>query len=256
MYSFAPHAPANPAKSWMQFNGGKSKEQWESEKLFKIIRTLMPDIVVNNRADYKGDVFTPEQVQPEEWMRDSESGEYKVWESCQTFSGSWGYARDEYTWKSPKMLIDMLIKNVARGGNMIMNVGPNARGCVDKRANNALSAFGEWMKYNSRSICGCTMAEPEFTEPHGASLTQSTDGSRLYLFLTEYPFKSIKLKNLADKIDYAQFLHDGSELLFTDGKLGRLAGDNVGLDPENKLIIKLPAVKPDILVPTIELFLK
>ena len=244
MLAFAPHAPANPKKEWMQFNGGKGKDEWESEKLVALIRSLMPDIIINNRTGLPCDLATPEQVQPDEWMRDSESGEYMVWESCQTFSGSWGYARDEHTWKSPKMLIDMLIKNVARGGNMIMNVGPNARGCFDGRADAALSALGDWMKYNSRAIYGCTMAEPELCEPRGASLTQSADGSRLYLSLTEYPFKSIKLSSLAGKISYAQFLSDASEVEYKENF------------DTGEVVFSLPIIPPSPITPVIEIFLK
>ena len=243
MFWFAPYAPANPAKEWMQFNGGKGKEQWESEKLMELIRSLAPDIIVNNRTGLPGDISTPEQTQPESWMRDEKTGDYKVWESCQTFSGSWGYSRDEYTWKSPKMLIDMLIKNVARGGNMILNVGPNARGVFDSRADKALSAISEWMKYNSRAIYGATMAEPEFTEPRGAALTQSIDGTRLYLCLTEYPFKSVTLKNLAGKIHYAQFLSDASEVTYTENFD---TGD---------VVFSLPIIPPFDPTPVIEIFL-
>ena len=61
-------------------------------------------------------------------------GKPVVWEACQTFSGSWGYHRDETSWKSPEQLIQMLIDTVACGGNLLMNVGPTARGTFDARA--------------------------------------------------------------------------------------------------------------------------
>ena len=46
-----------------------------------------------------------------------------------------------------------------------MNVGPTARGYLDHRAEEALAVYADWMKYNSRSIYGCTKAEPEFKTP-------------------------------------------------------------------------------------------
>ena len=85
------------------------------------------------------------------------------------------------------MLINLLIDSVSRGGNLIMNVGPTGRGCFDVRAENALNVFAEWMKYNSRSIYGCTMAEPDILEPAGCRLTQSEDGKRLYIHIQNYP---------------------------------------------------------------------
>ena len=235
---------------------GKGKDDWEAEELIKLARSLQPGIIIDNRTEIEQDLWTPEQFQPTEWVRHPETGELVTWEACQTFSGSWGYYRDETTWKSPEMLIRMLINTVSLGGNLLMNVGPTARGYFDARACKALDAYADWMRTNARSIYGCTMAEPEFVAPSDVRYTQSEDGKRLYVHLFAYPFEHLFLPGLAGKVEYAQFLHDGSELLFTDGTLGRLAGDTVGLDPKNKLVLKLPHVKPDMLVPTIELFLK
>ena len=182
-FSYPNADPNYPA--WMK---GKGKDDWESEKLVALARELQPRIIIDNRCDIEGDIWTPEQYQPMRWVTHGKTGELVTWEACQTFSGSWGYHRDESTWKSPKMLIDMLINTVCIGGNLLMNVGPTHRGYLDKRAENALGVYAEWMKYNSRSIYGCTMAEPEFVAPRGTRLTQSEDGKRLYIHLIEYPF--------------------------------------------------------------------
>ena len=234
-------------RDWMQFGGKKLKEQWESEKLIETVRSLQPNVIINNRCDLEQDLWTPEQFTPEEWVRAS-NGDLVTWEACQTFSGAWGYARDEYSWKSPEMLINMLVNIVAQGGNLIMNVGPTGRGEFDRRATDALNVFGEWMHFNSRSIYGCTKAEPEFVFPDGCKLTQSADGKRLYVHLQVYPFKDLKVKNLAGKVDYAQFLADGSEVKFTSNEGTEDACGDVVFD--------LPAVKPYGIAPVIEIFLK
>ena len=77
------------------------------------------------------------------------------------------------------------------------------------------------MKYNARSIYGCTMAEPEFQPlPADCRLTQSEDGKRLYVHLFAYPFAHLHAAaGWPGKVDYAQFLHDGSEVKFSDGKM-------------------------------------
>ena len=235
--------PPDPNKKpWMQGNGGKGKDEWESEELMKLVRSLQPDIVVNDRLEIGGDTVTPEQSSSFSWRKDKETGELLTWEACHTFSGSWGYFRDETSWKSHKMLIDTLIKSVAYGGNVLMNVGPTSRGVFDYRADDALQAYADWMKYNSRSIYGCTMAEPEFTAPMGTFLTQSEEGDRLYIHLVDYPFKSLTFENLAGKVDYCQFLHDGSEILFTE--------------KDENVTFELPVVQPQKITPVIEIFLK
>ncbi len=231
---------------WMK---GKGKNEWESEKLIALARSLQPEIIIDNRADIEQDIWTPEQFQVEQWFKHPETGELVTWETCQTFSGSWGYHRDETSWKSPEQLIAMLIKNVALGGNLLMNVGPTARGNFDKRADKALEAYAEWMKLNSRSIYGCTMAEPEFVAPNGCRLTQSEDGKRLYIHLLEYPFQLLQVPCLAGKVEYAQFLHDASEVHFKES-VNVLFGESLAAT------FTLPTVKPDVIVPVIEVFLK
>ena len=152
------------------------------------------------------------------------------------------------------MLIRMLVNTVALGGNLLMNVGPTSRGEFDYRAKDALKVYADWMHGNARSIYNCTMAEPEFKAPADCRYTQSADGKRLYLHLFAYPFAHIALDGLAGKVDYAQFLHDGSEVKFTEGKVEHFSAEAIA--NEDQLILELPPVKPNSLVPVIELFLK
>lgn len=234
---------------------GKGKDDWESEELIKLARRLQPGIIIDNRAGIEQDLWTPEQYQPLSWLRHPQTDELVVWEACHTFSGSWGYNRDEATWKSPEILIQMLINTVSIGGNLLMNVGPTGRGCIDYRAENALGVYEEWMKYNSRSIYGCTMAEPEFETPRGCRLTQSADGKRLYIHICEYPYKFLELPGYAGKVDYAQLLNDGSEIKMTENKSSYM-DDGTVRPTEGLLMLELPEIKPNVIVPVIELFLK
>jgi alpha-L-fucosidase len=247
----------DPAILWCDFsypgrdyNGlpGKGRDDWESEKLYTMIRELSPDIILNNRLDLPvaADIYTPEQVQPTEWVK--VDGEPVVWEACQTFSGSWGYFRDELTWKDEGQLIRMLINTVAYGGNLLMNVGPTARGTLDQRALDALNIYQEWMDLHSESIYGCTQSEYE--APQDCRLTQK--GNKLYVHVYAWPFKHLHLKGLKDKVAYAQLLHDGSEIRQKPSKWSvtqlQLA--------EDTLVLELPVKQPDVVVPVIELELK
>ena len=250
-FDFSYSAPSPDDLPWMK---GKGKDDWEAEELIALARSLQPGIIIDNRTELEQDLWTPEQYQPTEWITHKETGEKVVWEACQTFSGSWGYYRDETTWKSPEMLIRMLVNTVSLGGNLLMNVGPTARGYIDYRAEEALKVYADWMKYNSRSIYNCTMAEPEFTAPADCRFTQSVDGKRLYLHLFAYPFGHIHLKGLAGKVKYAQFLHDASEVQFTEGGVKHFSEGAAQAD--DLLVLEIPPVKPHSLVPVIELFLK
>lgn len=248
-FSYSRKDPNYP--DWMK---GKGKDDWEAEELLATARRLQPGIIIDNRTEIEQDLWTPEQWQPTEWVRHQETGELVTWEACQTFSGSWGYYRDESTWKSPEMLIRMLVNTVSCGGNLLMNVGPTSRGYIDYRAEEALKVYADWMKYNSRSIYGCTMAEPEFKAPADCRFTQSEDGKRLYLHIFAYPFRHIQLHGLVGKIDYAQFLHDGSEVMYTEKKMQHF-GESLP-EADDLVVLEIPPVKPHTLVPVIEIFLK
>lgn len=234
---------------------GKGHKDWNSEKLMKLIRQLRPNIILDDRLDLPSgwDVKTPEQYQPREWMR--VDGQPVVWEACQTFSGSWGYHRDEQTWKSVDMLVQMLIDSVSKGGNLLLNVGPTSRGEFDERALARLQGIGEWMKRHSRSIYGCTQAPAEYKAPEDCRFTYNPETKRLYVHTFVWPFKYLHLDGLGDRVAYAQLLNDGSEIKLqaTDWTFEHANKQNVG---KNTLTLELPAIKPNVTVPVIELFMK
>ena len=226
---------------------GKGKDDWQSEKLMNMIRELQPSILVNNRSEVDPDFYTPEQTQPRGWVE--VDGEKVTWEACQTLNGSWGYDRDNLDWKSPDLLIRMLIDSVAKGGNLLLNVGPTARGEFDPRARRTLDAIGSWMHLHGRSIYGASQSK--FSTPPDCRLTQR--GDRLYLHIFAWPMRAIYLDGLSQRVDYAQFLHDGSEVFMHSGA-GSRGYDHYSSN--DTLTLELPIQCPDVLVPVIELFLK
>lgn len=234
---------------------GKGHKDWQSDKLIKMIRRLAPKIILNDRLDlsYGWDFKTPEQVQPREWARFN--GQPVVWEACQTFSGSWGYHRDEASWKSVEQLIMMLIDTVSKGGNLLLNVGPTARGEFDQRTLDRLAGMGEWMKRHSRSIYGCTQAPAEFITPQDCRLTYNPKTKRIYAHIFAWPFKHLYLDGFKGRVDYAQLLHDGSELKSVDKADLQFSRFEDGPDRET-MVLYLPVQKPNVVVPVIELFLK
>jgi alpha-L-fucosidase len=228
---------------------GKGRDAWESEKLVAMIRELQPKILLDDRLDLPGsaDIYTPEQYQPAAWVR--VDGEPVVWEACQTFSGSWGYHRDEATWKDAGQLVRMLVNTVSTGGNLLLNVGPTPLGTWDSRALDALKIYGDWMKFHGEAIYGCTQSE--FTAPPDCRLTQK--GDKLYLHIHAWPFRYLLFEGMGDKVKFARFLHDGSEVLMNAIPDWQLT--HFGLD-KSALVLTIPIKQPDTVVPVIELTLK
>ena len=226
---------------------GKGEKDWGSVELLKLIRKLQPGIIVNNRLgldDYKdgGDFETPEQVST------AELAKYrgKTWETCQTFSGSWGYYRDENSWKTHRQLLDLLITSVSNGGNLILNVGPTARGEFDYRATNALDSLAYWMHANSVAIYNCTYAPGSYKIPGGEKLTYNKTTRRLYVHLYDYPKDGkLTLPGYNGKISYVQFLNDHSEVIYKPS-----AGN------PSDLVLDLLVKKPPYEIPVVELTLQ
>jgi len=218
-----------------------------------MVRELQPGILLNDRLEIDQDIKTPEQYMPREWVK--VDGQPVVWEACQTFSGSWGYHRDESSWKSVDMLVKMLIDTVSKGGNLLLNVGPTARGEFDERAVERLKGIGEWMKRHNRSIYGCTQAPEEFKCPRDCRFTYNPATNRLYLHVFSWPFKHIHLDGMAGKVEYAQLLNDASEIKMSAGKRAVVepVADSTSSDT---LVLEIPVKKPNVTVPVIELFLK
>jgi alpha-L-fucosidase len=232
---------------WFDFSypgeDGKGRDDWASEELLAVVRSLRPNILVNDRLDLPGsaDLVTPEQVVPTEGLRDDD-GNPVVWEGCQTFSGSWGYHRDEASWKSNAMLVQMLVEHVSKGGNLLLNVGPTGRGEFDARAVDRLQGMGAWMRRHDRAIYGCGAAPEDYPAGPDVRYTYNPEIRRLYAHLFTWPFKTIRLPRLGGKVAYAHLLHDAGEVPFRT-------------DDDGALVLELPVVRPEVEVPVIELFL-
>ncbi|CAN5639778.1 alpha-L-fucosidase [soil metagenome] len=241
---------------WFDFSypgfGGKGRNEWGSSDLVKMVRELQPGILINDRLDLpeEADFVTPEQYQPRGWAE--RNGKRVTWEACQTLNGSWGYDRDNHDWKSPESLVKLLVDTVSKGGNLLLNVGPTARGEFDPRARETLDAIGEWMRLHNRAIVGAQASE--LAAPPDCRFTRN--GNRLYLHIFSWPFRHIHLDGMADQVVFAQFLNDGSEIK-------RIVNDphsqtqNTSMSGSvGTVTLELPIQKPDVLVPVIEIFLK
>ena len=241
----------------LDFSKGKGREAWKSEELYRMIRELQPKIMVNDRLDLDGvygDMKTPEQFQPRNHV--TVNGKPVVWEACQTFSGSWGYHRDENSWRSVRQLLSTLIDCVSKGGNLLLNVGPTGRGEFDERALERLGGIGDWMHYHARSIYGCEEAPAEFKAPENCKLTYNPAKKALYIHILDWPYKHLHLDGRAysERIEYAQLLNDASEVKIQP--IPQWQSNACEASNDVSVTLNLPQGEPNVEIPVIELFLK
>jgi len=118
------------------------------------------------------------------------------WEECRGISGSFGYNRNETLeiYSSSKSLIHLLVEKVAKGGNLLLNVGPTADGRIPVIMQQRLVDMGDWLKINGEAIYETRKWEnAPATENHFFT----TKGNDLYLILTEWISKPITIDNIS-----------------------------------------------------------
>jgi alpha-L-fucosidase len=144
---------------WM--DGGQvrpPKQDIQMDRLAAMARGYQPDLIVVNRSarDAYEDYRTPEQQVPKAPLA-------YTWESCLTMGKQWSYKPDDQ-YKSTRDLIRLLVDIVAKGGNLLLNVGPDPDGRLPQPALERMREIGAWMKVNSEAIYGTRPVAPYRTD--------------------------------------------------------------------------------------------
>lgn len=211
---------------WFDYSFGEySGEKWKATELVKMVRKIQPDILIDNRLGgnphhsepevYAGDFEGPEQVIPSYPML-NENGYPIPWELCLTLNNHWGYAANDFQYKSSEEMVRILVNCVSKGGNLLLNVGPDALGEIPEESVKILKGIGKWMKENGESIYGCSIAD--YPTPEWGRYTQN--GNILYAHIMMQMAGQICLSGLKGKIESATLLRDGSEVQVSGFWLG------------------------------------
>ncbi len=118
---------------------------WDMEsgkELYQYIRELKPSILINNRVAkreiFKKDFGTPEQEHPGDKLQHE-------WEACYTMNHSWGFKKDDDQWKDPQTVFDKLNDINGKGGNLLLNIGPDGNGNVPEESVKILLEVGKML---------------------------------------------------------------------------------------------------------------
>ena len=145
-----------PAVLWWDTAISLNREQ--ADRIESAVQKLRPGLIQNNRLCgaknpegakfFPGDTETPEQYIPPQGYPGRD------WETCMTMNRHWGFNAVDQEWKSTESLIRNLCDIASKGGNYLLNVGPDALGQIPTESLNRLADVGAWMKVNGEAIYG------------------------------------------------------------------------------------------------------
>ena len=215
---------------WFDFShfSFEGDEAWKATSLLSKVKSLQPEIIVNNRLFRRpeagasgdgtseisptldpryGDFITPEQYIPT-------TGIPINWEACETLNHTWGYSKFDHDFKSSEELIQTLCSVVSRGGNFLLNIGPKGDGSVDTTSLDRMKAIGKWLDVYNESIKG-TKASP-FDESFDWGVI-TIKGSVMYLHIFKLPEDGVITLPLKSKeVVNAYYIEGGKNVIASE----------------------------------------
>ena len=210
---------------WFDFSYDDMRgERWRAAELADMVRSLQPGVILDNRLEvsgegfgslyecaptpWHGDFVSPEKIIPPNGLQDVQGNDL-AWEACVTMNHNWGYCSGDHYYKPAGMLIKKLVECVSKGGNLLLNVGPDARGNFPPESIERLKAIASWMRRNHLSIYGCGKAGIE--KPDYGRVTRN--GNRLYFHIYENTLGPLPLMGLKkEQISRIRWLATGAEI--------------------------------------------
>ena len=228
------------------FDGLYNQRKFDGERMHRAIVALQAQTLINNRIGIPGDFETPEQFLPASIpvkgktldFDHRETGtnpnyvppgeDFRLWETCMTINNTWAYNKNDHEFKSSRQLIRTLVEVASRGGNFLLNVGPQPDGVIQPEFQERLRAIGQWMDKNGASIYGTTYGPVQGQK----AFRTTAKGGDVFIHIFDWPGTSVEVtaSNLS-KFGSASLLETGRPLQFKQTDRG--------------VNIELPAQAPD-----------
>src|ERR1700758_920100 len=228
------------------FDGLHHQEKYSGIRFLDLIHRLQPATLVNDRIGLPGDYQTPEQFIPsgiptkdvrfnavdtrvQQKLKNTipKPEDFQLWETCMTIKNTWAYNMHDHEYKSAQMLIRSLVEVASRGGNFLLNVGPQPDGVIQPEFQERLRAIGSWLSVNGESIYGTTYGPVQGV----SSIRTTAKKDKIFVHVFDWPRGPLEIDGLQERALSAYLLAGGQPLKMQDS--------------EGKLRIELPPQPPD-----------
>jgi alpha-L-fucosidase len=208
----------------MWFDVPQRFDRARGQGVIDFVRSLQPDLIVNNRSGAPGDYDTPEQ-------RVGKYQDNRPWETCMTLCRQWAWKPNDEM-KSLRECLQTLVLCAGGDGNLLFNVGPTPDGIIEERQVERLREMGQWLKRTGKSIYG-TKGGPWKPTRNFASTRK---GSTIFLHVLSTNECRMELPALPCAVKSASLLA-GGKVAFTqeNGKLV-LVLDPARMDPIDTVV--------------------
>jgi alpha-L-fucosidase len=228
------------------FDGLNHQEKYNGARVIQMIHEFQPATLVNDRIGVDGDYETPEQfiptaiptkgvvltgIDPNVSSRLKNTiprqEDFRLWETCMTINNTWAYNNNDHEYKSEQTLVRSLVEVASRGGNFLLNVGPQPDGQIQPEFQQRLRAVGDWLTLNGDSIYGTTYGPVQGV----AGLRTTANDKSIYVHVFDWPASTLEIAGIEGRVLSARLLANGRPLTFRQ--------------TEDKLQIDLPPQAPD-----------
>jgi len=228
------------------FDGLHHQEKYGGIRFLDLIHKLQPATLVNDRIGLPGDYQTPEQFIPsgiptkdvrfnavdtsvQQKLKNMipRPEDFQLWETCMTINNTWAYNSHDHEYKSAQMLIRSLVEVASRGGNFLLNVGPQPDGLIQPEFQERLRAIGTWLSVNGESIYGTTYGPVQGV----SSIRTTAKKDKVFVHVFDWPRGPFEINGLQGGALSAYLLAGGQPLKMEES--------------EGKLRIELPPQPPD-----------
>jgi alpha-L-fucosidase len=214
-----------------------------------LLQQLQPDIISNSRlgGGFGGDTSNAEQHIPPRPQRNG-----RVLEVCMTMNDSWGFKTKDTDWKSTGQLLRVLSDCASKGGNLLLNIGPDAHGQIPTACVDRLKAMGAWLQTYSQAIYGTDAGIYDRPLPWGRTTrkTETNGATTLYLNIWDRPENGeLLLPSFTQQPSSAVDLKTGEKVSWSQSKDGLIVTAPPKLADVEISILKLTFPAPLPIIP-------